>query len=261
MVAVRGVRPLSMATPAPAVDDANWLEPDELYLTAGASVELDRPIYQGDVFADVPLIVPPENAPPAGEATVEVTRGLAMVVPHPCQCYHGDRLRPYLTLAPVWTVPNYGDFRPDRTGAKDKFALPDLPHRTSDGWESATCVADFGRLFSAPSNWLQLSSRVACLSHKGLGLLAKRVLGFQLRYTPDLTTAMAFTASEWTEATLMQAWVRKNGKLAGYSKWLRTPISIPGVGGQGELTKPYDVRAGAADALIELITGLPIIEP
>jgi hypothetical protein len=250
-----------MSAPAPAVDDANWLEPNELYLTAGASVELDRPIYQGDIFADVPLLIPPEEAPPAGRATVEVARGLAMVVLHPCQCYNGDRLRPYLTLAPVRTVPNYGDFRTDRTGAKDKFALPDLAHRTDEGsWSSVTCVADFGRLFSAPSGWLQLPNRVAYLSHKGLGLLAKRVLGFQLRYTPDLTTAMAFTASEWNEATLMQAWVRKNGSLAGYSKWLRTPISIPGVGGHGKLVKPYDVRAGAADALIELITGLPIIE-
>jgi hypothetical protein len=200
-----------MTLPDPAVADANWLEPEHLYLTVGAGVELDRPIYQGDVFTDVPIISQPDERPPAGSAELEVGRAPVMVVPHPCQCYNGDRLRPFLTLAPVTIVPNYGNFGRARSGAKDKFALPDLPYRDGDRrWAAATCVADFGRLFSAPSGWLRISDRVACLSHQGLGLLAKRVLGFQLRYTPDLTTAMAYTASEWNEAFLMQAWVRRH---------------------------------------------------
>lgn len=214
------------------------------------------------MFANVPLLVLPDEAPRGSQVTVGVGRGHVMVVPHPCQCYHGDRLRPSLTFAPVKVVPNYGDFRPDRTGAKDKFALPDLPHRDAAGsWATATCVADFGRLFSASSGWLHLSDRVACLSHKGLGLLAKRVLGFQLRYTPDLATSMAFTAQEWSEAYLMQAWVRRHRSLCGYSKWLRTPIEIVGVGAPGESVVPYHVRAGAFDALLAAIMGEPIAEP
>ena len=251
-----------MTLPDPAVPDANWLEPDDLYLSAGVAVERDRPIYQGDLFANVPLLVLPEAPPAPGRVELEVVRSPVMVVPHPCQCYQGDRLRSFLTLAPVTVVPDYGDFRRDRTGAKDKFALPDLPYRTEVGeWSTATCVADFGRIFSAPSEWLQIPDRVACLSHKGLGLLAKRVLGFQLRYTPDLTTAMGFMAAEWNEAYLMQVWVRRHGSLAGYSKWMRTPTVIAGVGQTDELVKPYDVRAGALDALLGLITGQKIIEP
>jgi hypothetical protein len=251
-----------MTLPAPAVADANWLEPNDLYLSVGDGVERDRPIYQGDVFANVPLPLLPEAPPAAGRVELEVVPSAVMVVPHPCQCYHGDRLRPFLTLAPVTVVPNYRDFQPNRTGAKDKFALPDLPFRTAVGeWSTATCVADFGSIFSAPSGWLQISDRVACLSHKGLGLLAKRVLGFQLRYAPDLATAMGFTAAEWNEAYLMQAWLRRHGSLDGYSKWMRTPTELTGVGLADELVKPYDVRSGALDVLLESITGQKIIEP
>jgi hypothetical protein len=251
-----------MTLPDPAVADANWLEPNDLYLLDGARVERDRPIYQGDVFANVPLLVLPEAPPATGRVELEVVCGPVMVVPHPCQCYHGDRLRPFLTLAPVSEVLNYGDFGRTRTGAKDKFALPDLPYRTEAGeWSEATCVADFGRLFSAPSGWLHIADRMACLSHRGLGLLAKRVLGFQLRYPLDLIAAMAFTSAEWNEAYLMQAWMRKHGSLDGYSKWMCTPTVIAGVGHADELVKPYDVRPSALDALLELITGQETMEP
>jgi len=250
-----------MTIPDSAVADANWLEPSDLYLTTGVSVERTRPIYQGDVFANVPQLVIPDVPPPPGTVELEVIRGPVMVVPHPCQCYHGDRLRAFLTVAPVMVVPSYADFRSDRTGAKDKFALPDLPYQTDAGeWAAGTCVADLGRLFSVPCGWLLVAERMACLSHMGLGLLAKRILGFQLRYTPNLTTTMAFTAAEWNEAYLMQAWIQKEGSLAGYSRWLRTPAVIAGVGEGEERVRPYDVRVGALDVLIQLISGQPTIE-
>jgi len=72
-----------------------------------------------------------------------------MVVRHPCQRYHGDKLRPYRTVAPVRQVTDFDNFGPDRSGTKDKFAL--------------------------------------------LGLLAKRVLGFQLRYPTTPAQAMVYT--------------------------------------------------------------------
>jgi hypothetical protein len=71
---------------------------------------------------------------------------------------------------------------------------------------------------------------------------------------------MAFTAAEWNESFVMQAWVRKKGSLAGFSEWSQTPQVIPGVNA-GRPTKPYDVRAGALDALLELISGVPVEEP
>lgn len=139
--------------------------------------------------------------------------------------------------------------------------MPDLPLPQGDGrWQLATYVADFGRLLTVGRRWLPTESRIACLSHQGLGLLAKRILGFQMRYRIPLTNAMAFTAAEWNEAYLMQAWVRRHRKLKGFSDWLRTPQVIPSVNGH-EPVAPYDVRGGALDALLTLITGAEVYEP
>jgi hypothetical protein len=211
-------------------------------------------VFQGDVFAAVALPQLPNNPVPPGPAEVVFAETLCMVVPHPCQCYYGDKLRPRLTVAPVHQVGDYNNFRGDRSGAKDKFALPDLPIEKQGGsWTVASYVADLSRLTTVSNRWLDPTKRVACLSHPGLGLLAKRVLGFQLRYTATLANTMAYTAAEWNEAFLMQAWVRRHGRLTGFSDWVRAPKVIPGVGG-GEPVAPYDVRAGALDALLALIT-------
>lgn len=163
-----------MTNPAPAVEDTNWLDDaGELYLQAGSSVERDRPIYQGDVFAGVPVIRLPKNPPAGSVVECPIETGAVMVVPHPCQCYYGDRLRPYLTVAPIKIVENYDNFGEDHAGAKDKFALLDLPlPGSSDGnWTAQSCVADRGRMFSVPGRWLKLESRAACLTHEGIGLL------------------------------------------------------------------------------------------
>jgi hypothetical protein len=244
-----------------AVEDTNWLEPDELYLMIAPDCEIDRPVFQGDVFSGVNLPELPTSPVPAGPATITFVESLCMVVPHPCQCYYGDKLRQRLTVAPVKQVASYDNFRADHSGAKDKFALPDLPVPQTDGTLTrGSHVADLGRLTTVGSRWLEQTDRVACLSHMGLGLLAKRVLGFQLRYPATLANTMAYTAAEWSEAYLMQAWVRRYGKLKGFSAWLREPRVLPGVNG-GEPVAPSEVRAGAADVLLAVIAGEPLEEP
>lgn len=246
------------------VPDKNWLEPGELYHARGEiaqDTERDRPIYQGDVFENVPILTLPKEPPIPPEATFEISRQIVMVVPHPCQCYHGDKLRPHITVAPVQQVENYDNFTETKTGAKDKFGLPCLSLQKDGSWEYLNHVANFSKIFSLPNKWLNVNSRIACLSHQGLGLLAKRVLGFQLRdNSTTLANAMAFTQSEWNESFLMQAWVRKNGSLKGFTTWMRNPQLIDGLGG-GSAVVPADYRAGALDALLQAITGEVVVEP
>jgi hypothetical protein len=253
-----------VTNPAPAVEDTNWLDgAGELYLQAGSSVERDRPIYQGDVFAGVPVIRLPKNPPAGSVVECPIETGAVMVVPHPCQCYYGDRLRPYLTVAPIKIVENYDNFGEDHAGAKDKFALLDLPlPGSSEGsWTAQSCVADLGRMFSVPGRWLKLESRAACLTHEGIGLLAKRVLGFQLRFPSTLAQTMVYTHAEWNESFLMQAWVREHQRLNGFTTWMHQEQVIPGVSQDGELIKPADLRVGAPDILMAMITGNEISEP
>ncbi|MDQ3342978.1 MAG: hypothetical protein M3524_05335 [Actinomycetota bacterium] len=241
--------------------DLNWLEPEHLYLQRVPDCEVDRPLFQGDVLAGVPLPVLPSSPPAEGKREVEFVNQLVMVVPHPCQCYNGDNPRPRLTVAPITEVADYATFGEERTGAKDKFALPDLPVPAEDGtWAVSSHVADLGRLTTVGKKYLKTTNRVACLSHEGLGLLAKRVLAFQLRFPVALGAAMTYTAGEWAESFLMQAWVRRHRTLKGYSAWMHTPTLIPGVG-SGQPVAPYAVRAGALDILLELISGVRLIEP
>lgn len=241
--------------------DLNWLEPEQLYLQRAPNCEVDRPLFQGDVLAGVPLPVLPASPPEAGMRDIEFVRQFVMVVPHPCQCYNGDNPRPRLTVAPVIEVADYATFGEERTGAKDKFALPDLPVLAPHGtWTASSHVADLGRLTTVGKKYLKTTQRVACLSHQGLGLLAKRILAFQLRCPVALDAAMAFTTGEWSESFLMQAWVRRDRSLKGYSEWMRTPTCIPGVN-DGRPIAPYEVRAGALDALLGLIRGEALEEP
>lgn len=251
-------------TQSSPVPDKNWLEPGELYYARGEimqDTELDRPIYQGDIFDNVPLLDLPKVPPMPPEAKIDISLQAVMVVPHPCQCYHGDKLRTFITVAPVQQVENYDNFTETKTGAKDKFALPSLRIRQGSTWGYLDHVANFSKLFSIPSRWLKIENRIACLSHEGLGLLAKRVLGFQLRdHSTTLANAMAFTQAEWSESFLMQAWVRRYGSLKGFTSWMRSPQIIEGLS-NGSAVIPAEYRAGALDALMYAISGQPVTEP
>lgn len=96
---------------------------------ASSASILDRPLKstgrsaRGDVFADVPIFRLGKNAPAEHTITLDLDTAPVMVVRHPCQCCHGDKLRTYRTVAPVRKVTDFDNFGPDRSGTKDKFAL------------------------------------------------------------------------------------------------------------------------------------------
>lgn len=241
---------------APAVDDTDWLSPSELYHCRGEAVERTRPIYQGDVFANVPWPMLSSDPPITGPSLVEFETRTVLVLPHPCQCYKGDELRNLLTVAPVVELENWSYFGSGSRKGKDRFGLPDL-----HGIPGSKHAADFSALLSIPSRWLALDSRIACLSWKGYGLLAKRILGFQLRADYPLSDTMRYTSGEWNESFAMQAWVERHGSLTGYTAWMWTETHLTGVGPGDVLIKPYEIRESALDVLLAAISGMPIKEP
>jgi hypothetical protein len=66
---------------------------------ASSASILDRPLKstgrsaRGDVFADVPIFRLGKNAPAEHTITLDLDTAPVMVVRHPCQCCHGDKLR------------------------------------------------------------------------------------------------------------------------------------------------------------------------
>jgi hypothetical protein len=235
-----------MAVFEPAVLDLNWLEPEQLYFALGDQCEIDRPLFQGDVFAGVPLPILPKQVP-SGACEIEFVDSVVMVVPHPCQCYHGDKLRPFITVAPVSQVLNYDNFGADLTGKKDSFALPDLL-----GEDGVSYVANFGKVTSLPYSYLPTNKRIACLSHMGIGLLSKRFIQFQARVPSRLGEVMAFSQDQWNEAFLMQAWVQKHGKLKGFAHWLRNEVVIESINSAAPLVPQNYVTSSLAELIEEL---------
>ncbi|MFD5652047.1 hypothetical protein [Streptomyces sp. NPDC127039] len=236
----------------PAVPDLNWLEPEQLYFSVGHDCEIDRPLFQGDIFTDTLLPVLPRKPPGSGVQQVEFVESVVMIIPHPCQCYHGDNLRKFITVAPVAQVFGYENFGADRTGKKDAFALPDL-FAWQDGNDGVSYIADFGRIVSIPSSYLVLKSRIACLSHMGMGLLSKRFIAFQSRVSSRLGEVMTATQHQWNEAFLMQAWVQKYGKLKGFSTWMRSEVMIPAISELAPVV-PSDYVTSSTPDLIEMIS-------
>ncbi|MEV0093382.1 hypothetical protein [Streptomyces sp. NPDC050738] len=235
----------------PAFEDKNWLEPEELYLSRGDDCEIDRPLFQGDIFVDVPLPLLPKKPPVQGKVEIDFAESIVMIIPHPCQCYYGDKLRPFITVAPVTQVLDYENFGEDRTGRKDKFALPDL--MMQKGEDHKSFVADFGKIQSVPQAYLRTSDRVGCLSHMGLGLLAKRFIQFQSRVPSEMAQVMAFTQDQWHESFLMQRWVRRRGSLKGFTEWIRGECSIAGIA-NGEPVIPYDYIVSAPQEIMKAIS-------
>ncbi|MEV7347133.1 hypothetical protein [Streptomyces sp. NPDC093544] len=244
-----------MTNVQPAVPDKNWLEPEELYLARGDECEIDRPLFQGDIFIGVPLPVIPKKPPTPGKVEIDFAESIVMIIPHPCQCYHGDRIRPFITVAPVRQVFDYDNFGADKAGSKDKFALPDLMMQKGDE-QHKSFVADFGRVVSVPQSYLQSTNRIACLSHMGLGLLAKRFIQFQSRVPSQMAQVMAFTQDQWQESFLMQAWVRRHRTLKGFTAWVKSERSIAGIAG-GVPIIPYKYITSAPDEIIQAISSMP----
>lgn len=250
-----------------AIRNEKWLEPPDLYSCPGFEIARTRPIFQGDVFEGVHL---PELPPlPPFEDRVEIPwcACAVMVLPHPCECYHGDSLRPWLTVAPVRLAENYGDFGHDLTGGKDKFPLPDLMLFNTKGTQYSTSVrpsesyvAAFGQMVSIPSTYLDRQRRIASLTHKGLGLLAMRILSFQLRANFSISQTLTYTADQWAEADLMQAWVEKNGILGGYTQWLKKDV-IPHPLAPSRSIRRDELLASRPDILMEMLNGAPVSEP
>ncbi|MFF7176403.1 hypothetical protein ACIP8U_25945 [Streptomyces pseudovenezuelae] len=235
----------------PAVPDKNWLEPEELYLARGEECEIDRPLFQGDIFTGVPLPGLPKKPPAAGKVDINFSESIVMIIPHPCQCYHGDKPRPFITVAPVRQVFDYDNFGDDKTGNKDKFALPDLMMQKGDE-EHKSFVADFGKIISVPQLYLPTPNRIACLSHMGLGLVAKRFIQFQSRLPSQLAQVMALTQDQWQESFLMQAWVRRHQTLKGFTAWMRTAKSVAGIA-DGAPIIPYEYITSSPEELIQAI--------
>lgn len=145
-----------------------------------------RPLSQGDVFVDIPLVRAAKHSETRANQFIAPTKigpnALGMLVTHPCSSRSRSThaLKESVSIAPVRRCPK--DFRPPWAGYYEYFPLPGL----RDGEDY---VADLAAICPVRSEYLS-GHRIACLSTPGLAALFHRlaVNSSRLVSTVSLTT-------------------------------------------------------------------------
>ena len=201
-----------------------------------------RPISQGDVFLDIPLVGPAQPHPKQEGTWVASKprtgpKALGLFVTHPCASRSRTTfaLSPVVSIAPVVKCPqNWG---PPWDGWYDYFPLPNL----RDG---VNYVAKLSEVCPVPTAALS-GRRIACLTGQGLEALFHRLAMNALRF-PETPVHYRTEAARLTnEITLWERWVDARGSEDGFQGWLDEPFGgQPRENAMGEIIPESAVPSG-----------------
>ena len=162
-------------------------EPGDLYLARVDDVNPLRPLFTGDVVAD--LAIPGVQ-----------DGGMAVVVAHPCSMRGKDaQLEPRVLVASV--VPSGKIGR--AAWAKGNFGLMPLPDLLEAGKLWAARLDDIGKALTAD---IVAGIRVACLSPFGVNLLQQRFIFRLTRHEVATYLLQEVSAHVFEEADLLEEW-------------------------------------------------------
>lgn len=192
-----------------------------LYRTDEAHAGPVRPLSQGDVFVDIPLVGAAQRDPrQTGTWRAPKPRtgpkALGLFVTHPCASRSREtyQLAPFVSIAPVVKCPN--NWGPPWEGWYEYFPLP----RLRDGEDY---VAKLGEACPVPSGALAVH-RIACLSQEGLETLFHRLAMNSLRF-PETPVHYETEAARLTnEINLWERWTAHYGTEEGFQGWLDEPF-------------------------------------
>lgn len=202
-----------------------WLPDAPLFLESGDAppVRPHRPVFQGDVFVDVPVGMFTrfkEDQP--DEADLKAKRTTVMTFTHPCSMRNrGGRLKQAQVVArvlpkekvakPEWSHPWVGNYA--------LFPLPDL--------EGEELVADLSQIGITHSGYLD-DRRVACLNLDGWIGLVWRITNYFSRFELPIDAVREINLGHWHELELWEKWVQRTGAEDGYQDWLNEPLEAGG---------------------------------
>lgn len=193
-----------------AVSLATWPPTaEEYYLQASSS----RPVFQGDVFRDVPLVKAKNGGSVAREPNVSVERRMVAVLQYPCDIYTASRLVKAQSVAPVVEAAKVG-IPPDWDGAYEYAPLPDL---LGDGVAYAVHLRAVANI---DSSYLRMSERVRCLSQLGWAVFRQRKALCDTRALISLDDLVGIGSSTWCEVSLWQRWNEAGLPANEFQLWL-----------------------------------------
>jgi hypothetical protein len=195
-------------------------DPSEMYLPASAA----RPVFQGDVFHDVPFTqARAGNRAPDGDPSVVIKRRTVAVTTYPCEMYDPDgtmgraqavaavRSAEGITIPPNWD------------GGWTYGPLPDL---YGDG---QLYVVDFRAVANIDRSYLVRSKRVRSLSEYGWAIFRQRRALHETRAAIHLEDLLQVGTPTWQEITLWQRWTESGRPEGDFQAWLST--ASPNLGG------------------------------
>jgi hypothetical protein len=210
-----------------------------LYRTEEPHAGPDRPLSQGDVFVDIPLVGAARLHPKQPGTWVQTKprtgpNALGLFVTHPCASRSQTtyELAPFVSIAPVVRCP--GGWGPPWDGYYALVPLPGL--RNGDDY-----VAKLDEVCSVPSEAL-IGHRIACLNQDGVEATVDRLAMNSLRF-PETPMHYTTEAARLTnELNLWERWSAHYGTEAGFQDWLNEPF-----GGQPSEDANGDLIPGSAE--------------
>lgn len=191
-----------------------YADPAGLYLARGEEVNLNRPIFTGDVFDNVAVPGVQDN-------------GAAIVLAHPCSFRGGaGKMHDHILLAAVTQATDDSPVaHPARwtEGYYNRMPLPELP-------ELGHCVAWLDRVGMAETALASQAHRIACLSEVGINMLQQRLTFHLTRVAiPTYQFQEAFEHT-MVEAELLEEWIdvltevgyALDDATAGFEKFIRS---------------------------------------
>lgn len=193
-----------------------WL-PDQFFIGhPDATSSPDRPLGQGDVIADVPIVT--RAAKRGGEVGLKTTLSLAIVVASSCgmrkdggelnSVVHVAPVKRLASLAPGWSEPWDGHL--------NVLPLPGI-HSDEDG---SPMAADLARIGLCDRTALQVAARRASVSLEGMQVLKWRLATYFARAPLEPSLFDVAATVEWNELELWQQWKARHGDFDGFQLWL-----------------------------------------
>jgi hypothetical protein len=182
--------------------------PDEFYLPSDPS----RPVFQGDVFDDVPFVKAKLNNAPARDPNVDVERRRVAVLGYPCDLYQQGRL---VTVQPVALVRSA-----ERIGIPDNwagaFTYSPLPDLRGEG-DHAVVLQAVG---SVDARFLVRDKRLASLSEVGWAVFRQRLALCATRMLIPLDDLTQAGRATWQELELWTRWNESGRDERQFTGWL-----------------------------------------
>lgn len=198
-----------------------WLPDGSLFLESALAppVRPHRPWNQGDVFADVPLMIANRTGAGAVKAKEKVCH--AMLLGHTCSLRGGGA--PAI-LQNVAEVRQAKDAEIGRLKGTDPLFDSDFKLFPLTGlYDDALWVVDFNVLGTTHYKHLD-GNRIACLSLEGWAALQRRYAFHSLRVDLSIETRADDLRGLWIELELWEEWCCRGFVESEFDAWLNDPI-------------------------------------